>query len=169
MSVGPPAHRYQQLSQEARVSKSWWQVEKMYTSPRQLQHHSSVSLIFRSLGIILYTVAWEELDYPCFSETGKTPVFLFLTGVAWQDAGLSAPITFDSIEDKIQAVLQLGPNKTVQTTIETAVDFVMDLERREASRSANVPVSTATSLEQADYPKPEIPEIYKHHFDESRE
>lgn len=85
---------------------------------------------------------------------------MFLTGEDIKDCGLSASIIFDTIEDKIQAVLQRGPKKAVQTTLNTAVDFVMELERREASaRSPPDPLSRTY------YPKPKFPGAYNHFFE----
>lgn len=59
---------------------------------------------------------------------GKMPVFIAVTG---EQEGLSAPITFDSIRDKIDAVINRGPRMVVQTTLETAAEFLVNLERRE--------------------------------------
>lgn len=59
---------------------------------------------------------------------GKMPVFIAVTG---EQEGLSAPITFDSIRDKIDAVINPGPRMVVQTTLETAAEFLVNLERRE--------------------------------------
>lgn len=77
-----------------------------------------------------------------------------------ENSGLSAPITFDSIEEKAQVVLQHGPRKAVQTTLDTAIDFVMELEAREAS-AAHSDLAAG-----ADYPEPEFPEAYKSLFKE---
>lgn len=46
--------------------------------------------------------------------------------------GLSAPISFERIADKIDGCAG-DARSAVKTTLETAVDFVMDLEAREAA------------------------------------
>jgi hypothetical protein len=136
------------------LAKYSWEGRNLPETPGRIAHHYSVPALFKSLGIILCTEAWGETDP---SEIGNTPVCMFLTGMDSKDCGLSAPITFDSIEDKIQAVLQHGPNKAVQITLDTAVDFIMELERREASsRSPSDPLSRSY------YPKPKFPEAYNH-------
>lgn len=121
----------------------------------RLLRHCCVPALFKSLGIILCTEAWGRTGP---FEIGNTSVCMFLTGI--EDSGLSAPITFDSIEDKIQAVLQRGSRMAVQTTLDTAVDFVMDLERREASAARRPPYSVRTGAPLA----PNVPEAYRHFF-----
>lgn len=140
-----------------RLARSSWEGQDDPETPGRMTHHYSVPALFKSLGIILCTEAWGK-DGP--SEIGNTPVCMFLTGEDIRDCGLSASITFDTIEDKIQAVLQRGPKKAVQTTLNTAVDFVMELERREASaRSPPDPLSRTY------YPKPKFPGAYNHFFE----
>ncbi|KAM7206375.1 hypothetical protein V8F20_002724 [Naviculisporaceae sp. PSN 640] len=66
------------------------------------------------------------------SETiGKMPVFLLRTGV---EEGLSAPVTFDSLGDRIDASSPSYSSKdgnTIRVTLETAIDFILTLEARE--------------------------------------
>lgn len=124
-------------------------------SSGRVLHHYSVPALFKSLGIILCTEAWEKTGP---SDIGSTSVCIFLTGM--ENSGLSAPITFDSIEEKAQVVLQDGPRKAVQTTLDTAIDFIMELEAREASAAPSDPAAGA------DYPEPEFPEAYKSLFKE---
>lgn len=139
------------------LAKPSWKDQDDPETPGRITHHYSVPAVFKSLGIILCTEAWGGTGP---SEIGNTPVCMFLTGEDIKDCGLSASITFDTIEDKIQAVLQRGPKKAVQTTLDTAADFVMDLERREASaRSPPDPLSRTY------YPKPTFPEAYNHFFE----
>ncbi|KAK3311093.1 uncharacterized protein B0T15DRAFT_548299 [Chaetomium strumarium] len=56
---------------------------------------------------------------------GSLPVYLVRTGV---EEGLSAPISFDSISDKVEPQEAEG---VVKTNLETAIDFVMALDARE--------------------------------------
>lgn len=62
---------------------------------------------------------------------GRLPVHIVRTRV---EDGLSAPITFDSIpEDQREGVVcENGVEiSAIETTLETAVSFLMDLEQRE--------------------------------------
>lgn len=61
---------------------------------------------------------------------GKLPVFLIRTGV---EDGLSAPITFDAISDSIISRVDGVGAGAVQTTLETAIDFIIGLEEREVT------------------------------------
>lgn len=82
--------------------------------------------LFRALLIIISSKIYNNED----SETvGRLPVFLVCTGV---EDGLSAPITFEPIADKIDGYVA-ETRSAVKTTLETAIDFVMDLEAREAA------------------------------------
>ena len=83
-------------------------------------------------------------------------------------SGLSVPITFESIEGKVQTVLQRGPKKEVQTTLDTAINFIMELERREASVARRSPQASDPAAG-ADYPKPQFLEAYKSLFGELTE
>ena len=60
----------------------------------------------------------------------RWPVYLVRTGV---ENNLRAPISFDSIADRVQRQPHLPGDVMVKTTLETAVDFVLALEAREAA------------------------------------
>ncbi|KAK4044122.1 hypothetical protein C8A01DRAFT_12426 [Parachaetomium inaequale] len=81
--------------------------------------------LFRAVAIVL-----RSSDYgTAVPAIAEIPALLVLTGV---EEGLSAPITFDSIADKIGAHHQAGDSiQTVETSLATAVGFLMDLEKRE--------------------------------------
>ncbi len=81
--------------------------------------------LFRAVAIVV-----KPADYDVeLQDTGQAPALIVLTGV--QD-GLSAPITFDSIVDKIGARYQAeGSVQAAETSLATAVRFAMDLEERE--------------------------------------
>lgn len=84
--------------------------------------------LFQALIMVISTQNYALQD----SKTvGTLPVFLVRTGV---EEGLSAPITFESIADKIHIEGHRGGKEVIiRTTLETAIDFVMDLEAREAA------------------------------------
>lgn len=94
----------------------------------QLQDHRLRILqpLFQALLIIDCSENYRNED----SKTvGRLPVFLVRTGI---EDGLSAPITFESIADKIDGHTGEARSAT-KTTLETAVDFVISLEAREAA------------------------------------
>lgn len=85
----------------------------------------SIQHLFRA---ILLVVCGHNYNREGSSAIGKMPVFIALTG---EQEGLSEPITFDPIRDKVEAIINRGPCMVVQTTLETAAKFLVDLERRE--------------------------------------
>jgi hypothetical protein len=92
--------------------------------------------LFRALLVVVDSGFYGTEDS---ATVGRLPVFLVRTGV---EEGLSAPITFTSIADKIDGYC--GENQgVVKTDLETAVDFVMGLEQREAATFGPQPDITA--------------------------
>ncbi|ROW02447.1 hypothetical protein VMCG_06104 [Cytospora schulzeri] len=90
------------------------------------------------------------------TDVGSIPVLIVRTGV---EEGLSAPITLDSIsEDSRIAVLpgSDGEISAVETSLEAAVDFLMDLEQREIAAFGlrPDPVESTRNL-QCGYPRVE--------------
>jgi hypothetical protein len=81
--------------------------------------------LFQALLVVVCTDAFEGRDS---ATAGHMPVLLVRTG---EEQGLSAPISFDSIRD--HASSYGGNDRAVKTTLETAVDFVVGLEAREAA------------------------------------
>lgn len=77
--------------------------------------------IFKALSILLLGENFNEFT----EDVGKIPVYLIRTGLG---ADLSAPISFEPIIAKVDAVLS---ESTVQTSLGTAIDFVMELVARE--------------------------------------
>ncbi|KAH6622542.1 hypothetical protein F5144DRAFT_332992 [Chaetomium tenue] len=92
------------------------------------QRYLVLQPLFRAVAVVLwgggaYTVS--ALSSPI----SEMRVLLVLTGV---EEGLSAPITLDSITDEIIAHHQTDDSvKVVETSLDTAVHFVMKLEERE--------------------------------------
>ncbi|OTA05367.1 hypothetical protein A9Z42_0060320 [Trichoderma parareesei] len=78
--------------------------------------------LFQALLLVLNPTDWNGEDS---SSIGKIPVILVRTGV---EDGLSEPISFEAIADKIDAYVG---EDAIRTTVETAIGFVMDLEARE--------------------------------------
>ncbi|KAL6868029.1 hypothetical protein J3F83DRAFT_738968 [Trichoderma novae-zelandiae] len=85
--------------------------------------HYVLQPLFQALLLVLDPRGWNGEDS---SSIGRIPVILVRTGV---EDGLSEPITFEPILDKIDGYI--GEN-AIRTTVETAIGFVMDLEAREA-------------------------------------
>ncbi|KAK3324806.1 hypothetical protein B0T19DRAFT_403001 [Cercophora scortea] len=83
--------------------------------------------LFRAVAI---TLLYDDYDDRGSNTMVDLPVLLILTGV---ESSLSAPITFDAIEDKITARIDgsSGHGKAVRATLDAAIEFVMALERRE--------------------------------------
>ncbi|KAK4096608.1 hypothetical protein N658DRAFT_480341 [Parathielavia hyrcaniae] len=84
-----------------------------------------IQALFRALLVIVNYRYYETDDDS--TTVGRMPLFLVHTGI--QD-GLSAPISFSSIADKIDGY-KGEAQAVVKTTLETAVDFIMGLEQRE--------------------------------------
>ncbi|KAL6894731.1 hypothetical protein GGI43DRAFT_386325 [Trichoderma evansii] len=91
--------------------------------------------LFQVLLIIIHPRDWNGEDS---SLIGGLPVTIVRTGV---ENGLSSPITFESIVDKIYEYT--GEN-AIKTTLETAIDFVMGLETRETRAFGLQPDPTAS-------------------------
>ncbi|KAF4509614.1 hypothetical protein G6O67_003766 [Ophiocordyceps sinensis] len=80
--------------------------------------------LFRALLVVFSPADWSNEDS---SAIGKVPVTIVRTGI---EDGLSEPLTFEPIADKITSYLSHG---AVRCSLETAIDFVMLLEAREAA------------------------------------
>jgi hypothetical protein len=81
--------------------------------------------LFRAVAVVIRSNDYS-IAVPAISQI---PVLLVLTGV---DQGLSAPITFESIMDKSRAHHRLEHSiQAVETSLATAVGFLMYLEKRE--------------------------------------
>jgi len=85
--------------------------------------------LFRALIIVTCSTEYDDEDS---TTIGRFPVYLVRTGV---EDGLSAPVSFDTIADKVEPCDrdQLTSVDVVKTTLETAVGFVMALEAREVA------------------------------------
>ncbi|KAK3933937.1 hypothetical protein QBC46DRAFT_300566 [Diplogelasinospora grovesii] len=99
--------------------------------------------LFRALLIV---VCCDDYNNEDSKTVGRLPVYLVRTGI---EDGLSPPITFESIADKIES--RLGDSeRVVKTTLETAIDFTMGLEAREAAVFGLQPDPTVLSQALAD-------------------
>jgi hypothetical protein len=81
--------------------------------------------LFRALLVVVDSKYYKTEDDS--TTVGGMPVFLVRTGT---EDGLSAPITFGSIADKIEGYEAEG-QAVAKTSLETAIDFVIALEQRE--------------------------------------
>ncbi|KAH8881464.1 hypothetical protein GQ53DRAFT_667606, partial [Thozetella sp. PMI_491] len=77
----------------------------------------------------LIIVCSRQYDNEDSRNIGQLPVFVVRTGV---EQGLSAPITFDPIAIESYGHGE-GSGSVIQTSLETAIDFVIRLEAREAA------------------------------------
>ncbi|KAL7934266.1 hypothetical protein V8C35DRAFT_327190 [Trichoderma chlorosporum] len=94
--------------------------------PKNLDHYV-LQPLFRALLII---VSPEKYNKETSSMLGHLPVYLVRTGV---EEGLSAPISFEPIAARISNCIELEAGQAVSVTLETAIDFVISLEAREAA------------------------------------
>ncbi|QPH03758.1 hypothetical protein C2857_000129 [Epichloe festucae Fl1] len=83
--------------------------------------------LFQAIMIVVSVAFYRKEDS---SSVGRLPVYLVRTGL---EDNLSAPITFDAISEKIISHLHGLGTGGVMVTLETAIDFVMDLEAREVA------------------------------------
>jgi hypothetical protein len=77
--------------------------------------------LFQAVAIIVMADDYDHTN----RDSGQIPVLIVLTGVT---TGLSAPITFEPIAHKIRSFIK---DNAVQTTLETAITFLLGLENRE--------------------------------------
>jgi hypothetical protein len=80
--------------------------------------------LFKALILIFCSEVYYGEDS---TEIGSLPVYLVRTG---KERGLSGPVSFLPIAAKIDSYLGPGQN-AVRTTLETAIDFAIGLEKRE--------------------------------------
>lgn len=95
---------------------------------REVKNHNRFNVLqplFRALLVIVSADNYHNEDS---TTAGRIPVLLVRTGV---EDGLSAPVTFEAIVGKPDSHVDESSN-IARTTLETAIDFVMDLEAREA-------------------------------------
>ncbi|KAK0762705.1 hypothetical protein N5P37_005523 [Trichoderma harzianum] len=90
--------------------------------------------LFRAIMIIIRLEEYNDEDL----DIRQLPVLLVRTGI---EEGLSAPISFEPIAHKIKTVIQRtnSSEAVVQVTLETAVDFVMSMDKREIAAFGHQP------------------------------
>ncbi|KAL7954521.1 hypothetical protein V8C34DRAFT_294133 [Trichoderma compactum] len=81
--------------------------------------------LFRALLIV---VSDKKYNKETSETVGGLPVYLVRTGI---EEGLSAPISFEPIATKTLSHIEAG--HVIEVTIETAIDFIMELEAREVA------------------------------------
>ncbi|KAK4183201.1 hypothetical protein QBC35DRAFT_544346 [Podospora australis] len=84
---------------------------------------------------LLVVVCFADYNDEDSCSVGSVPCYLVRTGV---EDGLSAPISLDSLVDADKAKVFL-PGKVIKTTLVTVIDFVIGLEKREATRNSRTP------------------------------
>ncbi|KAL7948571.1 hypothetical protein V8C42DRAFT_314871 [Trichoderma barbatum] len=114
------AQRITYLEQRA-AARSW---VNSWGNPKNLDPYV-LQPLFRALIII---VSDEGYNKETSAMLGNLPVYLARTGA---EDGLSAPISFEPIAAKISSHTE--PGRVVQVTLETAIDFIIGLEAREAA------------------------------------
>lgn len=93
-----------------------------------------VQPLFRAVAIVL-----RGSDFDVFTEDiSQIPVLLVLTGI---EEGLSTPITFDRIADRVVVRRDQSTDsvQSAETTLSTAVGFLIDLEQRELAAIRSKP------------------------------
>ncbi|KAJ4863353.1 hypothetical protein T069G_04307 [Trichoderma breve] len=90
--------------------------------------------LFRAIMIIIRLEEYNDEDL----DVRQLPVLLVRTGI---EEDLSAPISFEPIAHKIKTVIQRtnSSEAVVQVTLETAVDFVMSMDKREIATFGHQP------------------------------
>ncbi|KAK4120488.1 hypothetical protein N657DRAFT_701640, partial [Parathielavia appendiculata] len=97
---------------------------------QDLRYHL-VHLLFRALLVIVDYEYYEAEDDS--TTVGRVSLSLIRTGI---EDRLSAPISLGSIADKIDGY-KGEAQAVVNTTLETAIDFIMGLEQRELATSGS--------------------------------
>ncbi|KAL7794874.1 hypothetical protein V8C43DRAFT_321643 [Trichoderma afarasin] len=90
--------------------------------------------LFRAIMIIIRLEEYNDENL----DIRQLPVLLVWTGI---EEGLSAPISFEPIAHKIKTVIQRtnSSEAVVQVTLETAVDFVLSMDKREIAAFGHQP------------------------------
>lgn len=128
-SVAEKRRHYQELlasrSEYDIEGRDTWELERRL---RIIKHHEAYVLqpLFRALLVIFSGADWRGENSKA---AGQLPVTLVRTDV---ESGLSEPITFDTIADKVDCCLG-DEGSAVRVSLEVAIDFVMTLEAREAA------------------------------------
>lgn len=120
----------------------WWHCEGLHL-PRIFFHSQKKFLLQPLFQAIIISIRLEMFNQD--TELSQLPVLLIRTGI---EDGLSAPVSFDSIADRIQSLINSPNGQTaVQVTLETAVEFVMGLESREVAAFGYQPSPAVSSQE----------------------
>jgi hypothetical protein len=110
----------------------------------QNYRHYVLQPLFRALFIVVDSKDYAKQNS---ASVGDMSVLVVRTGI---EDGLSAPITFESIKDKIETSDE-GESTIIKTKLETAVSFVISLEAREAAVFGLQPDPVSSTLGWASY------------------
>ncbi|KAK0614117.1 hypothetical protein B0T14DRAFT_570091 [Immersiella caudata] len=108
--------------------------------------------LFRAIVIIILSESFNVQ----MMDIGQLRVLLIRTGV---EEGLSAPISFEPIAHQIYALPHGSHGEiAVETLLDTAVDFILNLEEREVAAFGLQPdpVTSTCGLEDGCYQGPKI-------------
>ncbi|QYT04031.1 hypothetical protein H0G86_010966 [Trichoderma simmonsii] len=108
--------------EERATTPDWCSIS--WSSPKNLDHYI-LQPLFRALVII---VSDEKYNKEPSTALGNLPVYLARTGV---EEELSAPISFEPLATKI--ICHIEPGRVILVALETAIDFIIGLEAREAA------------------------------------
>ena len=158
---------------------SWW-TEEEDPSTVQLQHYflypllRAVILIMDRIDDEIYTISKESDGMTSLSKVAKCQTILIVrTGI---EEGLSGPISFESLTPSSLPIGRCREDlDLVGVSLDVAVRFIVDLEKREASANPNVSLverrssygKRATAWAEQEMAKAE--EVGYHNYRETRE
>lgn len=120
----------------------WWDCEGLHL-PKIFFHSQKEFLLQPLFQAVIISIRFETFNKD--TKLSQLPVLLIRTGI---EEGLSASVSFDSIAHKIQSLVNSPSGQTaVQVTLETAVEFVMNLESREVAAFGYQPSPAVSSQE----------------------
>ncbi|KAK3936049.1 hypothetical protein QBC46DRAFT_396064 [Diplogelasinospora grovesii] len=132
---------------DPKVPKKYWRGLRRSRSLSGIIRHQEffiVQPLFRALAIVIRNESFGAE----ISDIGQLSVLVVRTGA---EEGLSAPISFDPIAHKISSFACGSRGETAaETTLGTAVDFVMDLEKREVTAFGPRPDPVASTKDLED-------------------
>lgn len=131
---------------------------RLSSTPRPVEQHMAaeheeyidtdvykLQSLFHAVAIIIRGEDYSNL----IQDIGQLPVSIVLTGLQDPENPLSAPITFEHIASKVHAY-NGTPDQVARTTLETAIEFVMDLEEREITATGLRPDPYRTTQNRPD-------------------
>lgn len=118
------------LDPEEQYNKLYQPPDREGQTSAQIIHHQQFFIRQPLFGAVAIAIRAKHYTQEV-SDIGVIPVLIVRTGV---EDGLSAPIRLDSISENLRICVLSGSDgeiSAVETSLETAVSFLMDLEQRE--------------------------------------